>query len=94
MKSIMQDFEEQPYCIECGSTEWLQCHHCVEGRGRRALSEKYGLKIILCQKCHDKAHRQEPELLKKWQCIGEQAFIDHYKASQEEFKKIFGINFL
>lgn len=94
MKSIIQDFEEHPYCIECGSTQWLQCHHCIEGKGRRPLSEKYGLKIILCQKCHDKAHNGDSQLLEKYQEIGQKAFMEHYKKTVDEFRAVFGISFL
>ena len=96
MKSIMQDYEAEPWCFECGSPYNLQEHHCIEGRGRRKLSEKYGLKILLCGMggCHNKGHRQNPELLKKWQRLAEQAFLDYYDATIEDFRAIFGINFL
>lgn len=96
MKSIIQDYEAEPWCFECGSPYNLQEHHCIEGRGRRALSEKYGLKILLCGMggCHDKAHNGDSQLLEKYQEIGQKAFMEHYKKTVDEFRAVFGISFL
>lgn len=49
MKSIMQD-EKQ--CFLCGTTLNLHCHHILYGTANRKQSEKYGLKVWLCQEHH------------------------------------------
>ena len=96
MKSIMQDYEKYPYCMECGSSQKLEEHHCIGGYGRRSLSEKYGLKILLCGMggCHYKAHNTNIELYKKWAREAQKAFMEHYNASKDDFIEIFGISFL
>lgn len=55
MKSIMQEEKE---CYECkrlfgiSKQSNLECHHVINGYGRRPLSEKYGLKVYLCRYHH------------------------------------------
>lgn len=50
MKSIVTDNKE--YCIICGSRATCD-HHLIFGTSGRAFSEKYGLKIRLCDACHN-----------------------------------------
>lgn len=49
MKSIIQDEKE---CFVCGTTLNLQDHHIIYGTANRKNSEKYGLKVWLCQEHH------------------------------------------
>ncbi len=49
MKSILQTTKE---CYVCGTTYNLHEHHCIYGSANRKLSEKYGLKVWLCQYHH------------------------------------------
>lgn len=49
MKSILQN---EKRCYFCGSTVGLEEHHCMFGRGLRTLSERHGLKVYLCFRCH------------------------------------------
>jgi hypothetical protein len=58
MKSIMQDKKDHQ-CYIClqlhgdDSTKYdLEEHHVIYGFGRRKLSEKYGLKVMLCRRHH------------------------------------------
>ncbi len=58
--------EEEPYCMLCGSTNWLQIHH-IFYRSQGGLTIKKNL-IRLCKKCHDMVHtnkkKYQPFLLK------------------------------
>lgn len=59
-KSILQSDKECYLCrrfYNLRTTRGLEEHHILFGRGRRALSEQYGLKVWLC---HD--HHNEPPL--------------------------------
>lgn len=49
MKSIIQ---EEKRCYLCHNTFDLNDHHIVYGTANRKLSEKYGLKVWLCQHHH------------------------------------------
>lgn len=48
-KSIIQ---HDKYCFLCFTTIGLECHHIFAGTANKKISEKYGLKIWLCHKCH------------------------------------------
>lgn len=68
-KSIIQT-EKVCYLCGCSQEELLSEHHIIEGRGRRDLSEKFGLKIWICYKCHSSIHdnnKMELELKQKAQ---------------------------
>ncbi len=55
--------EEEPYCMLCGSTNWLHIHHIRFGScGRHTY---FGNIIRLCVNCHHKVHSNK----KKWQPI-------------------------
>lgn len=92
-KSIMQTENK---CYVCDTTLNLEEHH-VFGGANRKLSEKYGLKIKLCH-----THHNEPPagfhfnkvLADKIRQEAEIKFIEHYKSNKEEFRKIFGKNFI
>ena len=82
-------------CYKCGTSYNLQVHHCIHGNGKRKLSEKYGLKVMLCIHCHTGSNEavhmnreNDLELIK----IAQKAFEITY--SREEFIKIFGRNYL
>lgn len=46
--------EEQPCCMLCGSTYWLQIHH-IYYRSQGGITTKQNL-IRLCEKCHRLVH--------------------------------------
>lgn len=91
--SIMQ--KDLSRCFLCGGTVGLEEHHVFSAANRK-LSEKYGLKVMLCgEKCHrlgkNSAHmnREVGNSLKR---LGQIAFEAKY--SHDEFMKIFGKNYL
>lgn len=43
-------------CFVCGSPLNLHTHHVFCGKGRRKMSEHYGLKVHLCMHCHEEVH--------------------------------------
>lgn len=49
MKSILQKEKE---CFVCGTTYNLNDHHIFFGTANRKQSEKYGMKVWLCQEHH------------------------------------------
>lgn len=48
-KSIMQ---QDRACYFCGRLDGLERHHVFGGVANRPISEKYGLWVWLCHKCH------------------------------------------
>lgn len=50
-KSIMTT--QKKSCFLCDYYGKTEKHHVFEGPGRRKLSEKYGLWVYLCHKCHN-----------------------------------------
>lgn len=82
-------------CFLCGRTDWIERHH-VFGGACRKLSEKYGLVVDLCHYCHNEkggVHFNR-ELRERLQAQYQQAAMDRYGWSVEDFIKIFGRNYL
>ena len=88
MKSIMPFDTDK--CIECGR-HGEHTHHVLFGRNRKN-SEKYGLKVRLCNACHYRLHNQDEALAMKYRRMGQRYFEQTH--SREEFIKIFGRNYL
>lgn len=92
MKSIMQD-EKQ--CFLCGTTLNLHCHHILYGTANRKQSEKYGLKVWLCQEHHTGStgvhfNKTLDLHLKK---IAQEKFNAVYGANKS-FLEVFGKNYI
>ena len=93
MKSVIQNKKE---CFTCGTTNWLEEHHIFEGANRK-LSEKYGIKVFLCHIHHNEPplgvhHNKENMLMLKK--IGQEKFMEYYNKTEDEFRQIFGKNYL
>ncbi len=57
-KSILQNDKECYLCrrmYNLRTTRGLEEHHILFGRGRRELSERYGLKVWLCHNHHNES---------------------------------------
>lgn len=94
MNSIMQ--VDQKCCI-CGTTQNLHEHHVIYGTANRKMSEKYGLKVWLCQEHHTGGSgvHHNPYLddkLKKQAEIKWLLYDD--TRSIKDFRQIFGKNYL
>lgn len=88
MKSIIQEKKE---CYFCGTTIGLEEHHIYEGRNRQN-SEKYGLKVWLCNRHHtsDEGVHFNPLLARLLKIIGQLYFERTY---DEDFISIFRRNY-
>lgn len=93
MKSIIQ------YTKKCFRCENPHCedHHIFFGTANRKLSEKYGLKIWLCES-HHRLGNQAVHKNKDWDLkikrMAQKKFMEHYDKTREDFIKIFGKNYL
>lgn len=75
----------------------LKRHEVFFGRKNRQLSIKYGLIIFLTDEMHnmsDKGIHYNKEFDNQVKIIGQKAFMKYYHKSVEEFRKIFGKNYL
>ena len=92
MKSIIQSEKE---CFVCKTTLNLHEHHIIYGTSNRKQSEKYGLKVWLCQEHHTGSsgvHFNRPfDLhLKK---LAQEHFEGHF-GHRSEFIRVFGKSYL
>lgn len=92
-RSIMQSVKR---CYLCNRISMLEEHHIFGGANRK-LSEKYGIKVYLCHNCHNEAplgvHFNREKMLKLKQ-YGQRAFMEHYEKNIDEFRAIFGKNYI
>lgn len=93
-KSILQTDRE---CYLCGGQNILDEHH-VFGAANRKKSEKYGLKVYLC---HDSCHifgknsvHQNATVNNALQVKAQEKAMEHYGWSVDDFRNIFGKNYL
>lgn len=97
MKSILQ---AKKRCFLCGNRQGLDEHHIFGGNPNRKLSEKYGLKVWLCNdfvpgRCHKQVHegKQKEQLMDFLHREGQKAF-EKIHGSRDDFIRIFGRNYL
>lgn len=86
-------------CMICGSNQ-VVIHHAIPGTANRSKSDKYGLVMPLCVKCHDAIHRN-PKMTTMSKIIGQLAFEREEVANgftkeqaREKFRKEFGKSYL
>lgn len=82
---LNQDYSVKPYTEE---------HHCINGNGRRPLSEKYGLKVYLCREHHtigEQAVHQNAEIAAVLKDDAQRAFEKHFP--DLNFMAIFSKNY-
>ena len=88
LKSIMtKDFE---HCFVCGK-QAQQWHH-VMNKSDKKNSEKYGLLIPVCSKCHAKIHDSDEGLNKEIKKIAQADFMMEH--SFAAWMALFGKNYL
>ena len=95
MKGIVTEYEN--ICIICGRAAEAE-HHLIFGTAGRNLSEKYGLKVPICNGCHtmnEKCRRvhDNPMAEKLSKMLG-QAIFEAKVGSRDDFMKIFGRSYL
>ena len=83
-------------CYLCGNTQNLERHHCLYGRGIRQLSDRFGLTVMLCPRCHRDTkygvHGLNKEADLRLKRIAQITFESIY--SHEKWMKVFGRNYL
>lgn len=82
-------------CYLCGRYAQTEEHH-IFGGPNRTLSEKYGLKVYLCLECHQfgkHAVHKDQAVMDELHRQGQEAF-ENQIGSREQFRKIFGRNWL
>jgi len=90
MKSILQKHKR---CFVCGKTENLECHHIFYGTAFRHLSERYGLKVWLCEEHHrgnSGVHGRNRDLGLRLMRLAQRKFEEKY--SRAEFMRLFKRN--
>lgn len=91
MKSILQQGER---CFICGARANLEEHHIFGGVANRPLSEKYGLKVLLCHEHHTGDHgaQYDKDLNRKLKRLAQIAFEARH--SHAEWMEVFRKNYL
>lgn len=92
MKSIISDVKECYICrrfLEFETTEGLQTHHFIHGRGLRELADEDGLFAPICFR-HHKALHDEPThpYDKELKAIAQATYLQNH--TREEFLKRYG----
>lgn len=92
MKSIIQ---KEKVCFVCGTTFNIHDHHIFFGTSNRKQSEKYGMKVWLCQEHHTGSQgvhfKKDLDLyLKKF---AQERFETLY-GDRNEFRRVFGKSYL
>lgn len=89
--SILQKAE---CCFKCGTTfgkiDRHEVFHADMGGKMRDRSKRYGLWVRLCRDCHESAHREYAERLKRF---AQGMAMEEYGWSTETFIKLFGKNY-
>jgi len=85
-KLIKLKLQENVECYICGSTQQLHNHHCIFGKGNRAVSDKYGLTLYICLTHHAEIHKNKT-LRKEIANYAKGEFIKQYSIS--EYMRIF-----
>lgn len=95
MKSIVTEYKE--ICFFCGRTAESE-HHLIFGTAGRELSEKDGLKVPICNNCHNmgevKRRIHDNPMAEKLSKMLGQAIYEGKIGTREEFRKRYGISYL
>jgi hypothetical protein len=85
------------HCFLCGKWGLLEQHHIFGGANRK-LSERYGLKVDLCWfECHREGPRAVHRCAETAQQLheyGQRKYMKEQNATAEEFRAMFGKNYL
>lgn len=83
-------------CFICHANGPMIERHHIFGRANHDFSEFYGLTVYLCYRCHRSKYgvHQNRDLMDKMHRIGQTAFMEHYGKTADEFREVFGKNYL
>ena len=99
-KSIIQ--QDREHCYLCGRNAhadyWGLDEHHIFGASNRKKSEKYGLKVYLCHdQCHETGKNsvhKNAEVSNALKAEAQKIAMKHYGWSIDDFRKIFGKNYI
>jgi hypothetical protein len=83
-------------CFICGKYTQTERHH-IFGGFNRPKSEKYKLTVDLCTECHrtgKNAVHRNADTMQMLHIYGEQKALKENGWSIEDFRQIFGVNYL
>lgn len=84
-------------CGRNGAADPLDRHH-IFGGANRGKSEKYGLVVYLCHsRCHifgAGAVHQNAEVMRELHEYGQKKFMEEHNATADDFRELFGKNYL
>lgn len=89
-KSLFQNEFEEDFCYRCGKYNPTDWHHIFNASNKKK-SEQYGAMIKVCRDCHNVIHEKEMNDVKK---MGQEFVMAEYDMSVDEFRSIFGRNYL
>ena len=93
-KSILQTNDE--ICFLCGGYGACEWHH-IYGGSNRQKSEQYGLKVRLHHACHNEPPQgvhHNKEAMDYLHQIGQVKAMEYYGWTVDEFRVIFGKNYM
>jgi hypothetical protein len=95
MKSIVTNYTN--ICFFCGRPSECE-HHLIFGNGQRSLSEADGIKVPVCNSCHNMGKVSErihdnPMAEKLSKMLG-QAIWEKHNGDREAFRKRYGKSYL
>ena len=103
MRSILTEYQYE--CAICGRPAECE-HHLVFGNGLRPLADKDGLKIPMCNNCHNMGGgknqlHENPIAERLSKMLGQMSWEkeaivkgSNHKLVREEFRKRYGISYL
>lgn len=93
----MKFYDEPERCFRCGVEGMMAHHHLIPGKPGRQLSEKYGLVVALCPKCHEFIHGNEitgVKALHRLRRYGQLKAMEEQGWTEDEFRSVFGKSYL
>lgn len=91
----MKFYELTEQCFRCGVEGQMAHHHLIPGTHGRKLSEKYGLVVPLCPKCHEHVHSGKGiKTLKQMRRYGQLKAMSEQGWTEDQFREIFGKSYL
>lgn len=79
-------------CLICQHNKKDHMHEVFCGC-RRQVSMKWGICIPICKTCH-REFQNDVNFNDYWHVKGQKAFMEYYNKSADEFREIFGRNYL
>ena len=93
----MKFYETPEKCHRCGIEGQMAHHHLIPGKPGRQLSEKYGLVVPLCPRCHEFVHSGNlggTKALNQMRRYGQLKAMKEQGWTEDQFREVFGKSYL